>query len=150
AIAARTSLRWTELTSGTSSPGWKHSGEAQQQPCQLWLAGKLPQRRRPRRLIQVVVAGQGGKPCLDVRGDEVAHLAIDLVHPFHGSEEAAGRFVELPVASLEGARDLLPAVGAGDDSLEIEAGKRLPLAVGHGKHLPQVRAQRCVCSHYYC
>ena len=52
-------------------------------------------------------------------------------------------------APVERAAELLLAVGAGHDPLEIKAGKRLPLAFEKGKHLPQGFGQGYGCSHYF-
>ena len=141
-MAARTSPDLIELISGTSSPGSKLSTRFQQQACQMArLARKLAYGRGAAGFVDRPVPSQRREARLHIGSEQVAQLAVDLVHPLHGVEEASAFLIELGSA-VETVADPLLAIGAGHDPLEIESGKRLPFAFEQGKHLPQAVAQR--------
>src|SRR5690606_943973 len=73
-----------------------------------------------------------------VRGNEIAHLAVDVVEPGDGIEQPTLFLAEIALrVALDPLAQLFLAVGAGEDALEVESGKRLPLAFQQGKHLPE-------------
>lgn len=82
------------------------------------------------------------EPCGDIRSQEVAHPAIDLVQvPRCQSKLARFAIERLCVEPGEGIAKPFLGSRRVEQFIGIEPGKRLPLAFEHGNHLPQIAAQ---------
>src|SRR5690606_30811667 len=92
------------------------------------------------RAIEPSRTGQRIEPRLDIGRDKVANLPVYLVQAARRIEHGAAFLVDfrsLLAALLQRRTQPLLVLAGDEDRIEVETGKRLPLAFENGNDLPQ-------------